>query len=92
VHPITENSPLYNLTEDDYKKTQGEILIYLKAFDDMFANTVTIRKSYTFQEIIAGAKFVPMFQRSATNTKTILHLDKIGATVPADLNEKMTAD
>lgn len=88
VHPITEDSPLYNLNEEDYKKTQGEILIYLKAFDDMFANTVTIRKSYTFQEIVIGAKFVPMFKRSRSQTKTVLHINKLSATIPAELNKK----
>lgn len=88
VHPITEDSPLYNLNEEDYKKTQGEILVYLKAFDDMFANTVTIRKSYTFQEIVIGAKFVPMFKRSRSQTKTVLHINKLSATIPAELNNK----
>lgn len=87
VHPINEESPLYDLTEEDYKKTQGEVLIYLKAFDDMFANTVTVRKSYTFQEIITGVKFVPMFNRSANNRKTVLHIDKLNVFEPAVLNK-----
>ncbi len=88
VHPINEESPFYDLTEDDFKKTQGEVLVYLKAFDDMFANTVTIRKSYTFQEVIAGVKFIPMFKRSSNNTKTVLHLDKLNVFMPAELNKK----
>ncbi|WP_035667671.1 ion channel [Flavobacterium sp. 83] len=77
VHPITENSPLYNFTKEDFKNTHGEILVYIKTFDDMFSNTVAIRTSYTFNEVVYGAKFEPMYARSTDNSKTILNLDKL---------------
>ncbi|CAC9975844.1 ion channel [Flavobacterium panici] len=77
VHPIDENSPLYNFTEEDFKNTHGEILVFITTFDDMFSNTVAARTSYTFNEIIYGAKFQIMYNRSKDNTKTILHLDKL---------------
>ncbi|MBF6642295.1 Inward rectifier potassium channel Irk [Flavobacterium sp. J49] len=83
VHPITENSPFYNLTEEDYRNTNGEILVYLKVFDDMFSTTVVKRTSYSFKEIIFGAKFLPMFSRSNDDNRTLLHLDKL------DLYEKV---
>lgn len=77
VHPITENSPLYNFTEEDFKKVHGEILVFITTFDDMFSNTVAARTSYTFGEIIYGAKFETMYNRSKDGSKTILHLDKL---------------
>ena len=77
VHAITEESPLYNFTEDDFKKTHGEILVFITTFDDMFSNTVAARTSYTFNEIIYGAKFETMYNRSKDGTKTILYLDKL---------------
>lgn len=77
VHPITEESPLYGFTEEDFKSMRGEILVFVKAFDEMFSNTVATRTSYTFHEVVYGAKFVQMFEHSEDNTKTILHLDKI---------------
>ncbi|MDR6764657.1 inward rectifier potassium channel [Flavobacterium sp. 2755] len=77
VHPIDENSPLYTFTEEDFKNTHGEILVFITTFDDMFSNTVAARTSYTFNEIIYGAKFKIMYNRSKDNTKTILHLDKL---------------
>ena len=77
VHPITENSPLYNLTKEDYANIQGEFLIFLKVFDDMFSTTVVKRASYSFDEVIFGAKFMPMFSRSDNQNKTILHIEKI---------------
>lgn len=79
VHPITENSPLYNFTEEDFKKTHGEILVFITTFDDMFSNTVAARTSYTFEEVIYGAKFETMYNRSKDNSKTILHLDKLNS-------------
>ena len=77
VHPITEDSPLFGYSKDDFSNTNGEIVVYIKTFDDMFSNTVAIRTSYTFAEIIYGAKFEPMYGRSDDNSKTILNLDKL---------------
>ncbi len=77
VHPIDKNSPLYTFTEEDFKNTHGEILVFITTFDDMFSNTVAARTSYTFSEIIYGAKFKIMYNRSKDGSKTILHLDKL---------------
>ena len=77
VHPITENSPLYNLTQEDYATIDGEFLIFLKVFDDMFSTTVVKKASYSFDEIIFGAKFLPMFSQNGNHNKTVLHLDKL---------------
>ncbi|WP_284653428.1 ion channel [Flavobacterium terrisoli] len=79
VHPITESSPFYNLTEEDFKNTNGEILVYLKVFDDMFSTTVVKRTSYSFNEVVFGAKFLPMFSRSSDDNRTVLHIDKLNA-------------
>ncbi|MFH6987440.1 ion channel [Flavobacterium collinsii] len=77
VHPITENSPLYNFTKEDFEKTHGEILVFITTFDDMYSNTVAARTSYTFDELIYGAKFETMYNRSKDGSRTILHLDKL---------------
>ena len=79
VHPITESSPFYVFKEDDYKNVKGEIIIVLKAFDDMFSNTVVSRKSYSLKEVIIGAKFLPMYKRANNGERTILYLDKINS-------------
>lgn len=86
VHPITENSPLYNFTEEDFKKVHGEILVFITTFDDMFSNTVAARTSYTFDEVIYGAKFKTMYNRSEDGTKTILHLDQLNQYQPVNLS------
>jgi len=77
VHPITENSPLFNLTKEDYANTDGEIIVFVKVFDDMYSTTVVKRTSYAFSEIVFGAKFLPMFSKSVDDNKTILHIDRL---------------
>jgi inward rectifier potassium channel len=79
VHPIDENSPLYHFAEQDFKDFKGEIMVYLKAFDDMFSNTVVTRTSYVFSEIVMGARFLPMYQRDEKNSVTILDLELLNA-------------
>lgn len=86
VHPITEDSPLYGFTASDFAASEGEILVYVKAFDDMFSTTVAAGTSYTFDEIIYGAKFDLMYSENDSNTRTILHLDKLNATSPAEFD------
>ena len=85
VHPISPESPLYNFTKEDFSNSKGEIIVFVKAFDDKFSNTVIARTSYTFQEIIYGSKYVPMFYRDNEKDTTILDLDKLSVTEPAKL-------
>lgn len=79
VHPVNEASPFFNFTEDDFKNAKGEILVYVKAFDEMFSNTVVSRTSYTMNELIIGAKFNPVYHKTDDNSKTLLHLDKLNS-------------
>jgi inward rectifier potassium channel len=77
VHHITEESPLYEYSKEDFTNGKGEVLVFLKAFDEMFSNTVAIRTSYIFKEIVYGAKFLQMFEHSTDKTKTVIYIDKL---------------
>lgn len=77
VHPITENSPLYGFSKEDFKSVEGEFLVFIKTFDEMFSTTVGAKTSYTFDELIYGAKFQAMFHENEDKTKTILNLHKL---------------
>ncbi len=92
VHPIDENSPFYKFSPKDFINTQGEMLVYVKAFDDMFSNTVVARSSYTFKEIITGAKFVMMYHRNESNNKTVLDINKLSTYIPADVSHFFAED
>ena len=86
VHPITENSPFYSFTADDFTKVNGEILVFIKAFDDMFSNTVVDCSSYTLREVVVGVKFTPMYHRSAAGSKIIFKIEKLNSFVEADVS------
>jgi inward rectifier potassium channel len=77
VHPIDEESPLFNMLKKDLEESNIEIMITIKGFDDHFSNTVQQRTSYTFREMVYGAKFLPMYERSASGDFTELRLNKV---------------
>ncbi len=79
VHYITENSPLYHYTKREVAETQMEVIVTIKAFDDHFSNVVQQRTSYSYNQVIYGAKFLPMFERSPDGSHTVMELDKINA-------------
>ncbi|PZR21527.1 MAG: Inward rectifier potassium channel Irk [Flavobacterium psychrophilum] len=85
VHKIDENSPFYGFTEEDFANGDGEIILYVKAFDDLFSATVTSSTSYTFDEIVYGAKFNLMYSENDDDTKTILYLDMLNSFNKVDL-------
>lgn len=79
VHKIDEDSPFFGFTEDDFKdpETDIEIIIQLRAFDEVFASTVVQSTSYINSEIVYGAKFDKMYYPSEDKQSTILDLSKI---------------
>ncbi|HZG24253.1 MAG TPA: ion channel, partial [Chitinophagaceae bacterium] len=79
VHPIDDKSPLYQMTEEDIKNAKLELLVFVKAFDEVFSNTVIGRTSYDSNEIIFGARFRIMYEASPNGQSTILHLDRLNA-------------
>lgn len=78
MHPINEDSPIYGMSIEDLKNAKAQLLIFLKAFEDVFSNTVVARTSYSADEFVEGAKFKPMFHSSEDGTATILDLTKLG--------------
>lgn len=88
VHPIDGESPLLNLTEEEIKQTDLEVMVQMTGFDSIFSNQVTQRTSYTYNEVIWGAKFKPMYHESADNATTILDLNKLNAFEKLDVVSK----
>lgn len=86
VHKIDENSPFFGNTEELFKTADLEIFAQIRAFDEGFASTVVQRTSYTSDEVVFGAKFLPMFNPSINHETTILNLDKINDFKKVNLN------
>jgi inward rectifier potassium channel len=86
VHIINEDSPLYSLSKEDINNASLEMLVFVQGFDESFSNTVVSRTSYTADEFVYGAKFLPMYGPAADGTRTILHIDKLNDYEPAKIN------
>ncbi|MDF2551870.1 MAG: Inward rectifier potassium channel Irk [Chryseobacterium sp.] len=85
VHKIDENSPFFGFSANDFKNTNIEIIVHVRAFDEVFSNTVVQRSSYVSREIIYGAKFIPMYYPDNNKDSTVLNLDKINEYQKAEL-------
>jgi len=81
VHEINEESPLCNCDASYFAENKGEILVFIKTFDDMFSTIVGAQTSYTFNEVVCDAKFEMMYHDNKNHTKTILELNKLSSYV-----------
>ena len=86
VHPIDEQSPLYNITPKMLETSQASIAVLLQAFDDTFSQTVHSRTSYLHDEMVWGAKFSPTFYDEPDGIVT-LDITQISSYTNADLPE-----
>jgi inward rectifier potassium channel len=76
VHPLDENSPLKDMTQEELERTQASLSVILKTFDDTFSQTIHSRTSYIYSDVVWGAKFIPAFERNADG-QVVLDLSKI---------------
>ena len=84
VHHINEESPIYNFTQSDLEEADAEIITLFKGFDDTYSQIVHARKSYMYNEIIWGKKFVSIINQNEEG-KTTLAIDQINKFVDAEL-------
>lgn len=77
VHPIDQNSPLEGFTAADMQDADLEVYVLIRGFDDVYASTVLQRTSYTYNEIVHNAKFVPMYHESDDGKTTVFELNKL---------------
>jgi len=91
VHHINEESPLYNYSKEEMLESKMEVIVIVKGFDDHFSNTVQQRTSYTYKQLVYGAKFLPMFERAADGSHTLLELDKINAHEMVNIDDHVPA-
>ena len=77
VHPLTEESPLYGVTEEGLRDSDTEILVYIRATEETFLQPVHARYSYRYEEITWGAKFRPMFDGTKVDGIVKVDVQKI---------------
>jgi inward rectifier potassium channel len=78
VHPIDEESPLYDYkATDDLRACESEFLIMLNGFDETFSQTVHTRSSYKGEEVVWGARFRNMFNPPEPDGSVSIDVRKI---------------
>ena len=85
VHPVTDDSPLKGLTQDDLTRTDAELLILLTATDETFAQVVHTRSSYKPHEIRCGNKFVSIYNEVDEGEPISIDIRKLSQIEPAEL-------
>jgi inward rectifier potassium channel len=83
VHPIDEQSPMFGLTEEDFEKSDAEILVVLSAMDETFAQIVHARSSYKLREIEFGHKFVNIYNDIEAGEPISIDIRKLSETEKA---------
>jgi inward rectifier potassium channel len=78
VHAIDKDSPLFGKNAADLQRSQAEVLILIKAFDESFGQDVLSRNSYTYDEIVWGGRFDQAFHVDADG-HLVLNVDRVGA-------------
>lgn len=76
VHPIDEESPFFLKEIEDFKNSSMEIIVLFKAYDENINQQVHHKFSYTYQQIVTGARFVKMFRNEPEGFVNLM-LDKI---------------
>ena len=67
MHPIDRSSPLWGVTEATLRESEMEFLIRLTAYDETSGQTVHARSSYRWDDVVCGARFVRILDRTAAD-------------------------
>lgn len=78
VHPITEDSPISGWSKEDFRRRNCEILVMIEGYHQTYAQIIHINSSYTYDEILWNARFLPMYREESS--QTVLHLDLLDET------------
>jgi inward rectifier potassium channel len=76
VHPLDADSPIAHFTQEDYQKSDAEVLIQIQGFDVTYNQMVNTRTSYKASEMVWGAKFKRIFG-SAINGEPTINLGEL---------------
>jgi inward rectifier potassium channel len=84
VHPITEKSVLFGETMESLQASDAEMLVTVEGTNDTFADPIYSRRSFLYNEIEIGKKFLPM--TVPLEDYYLLDLNKLSDREDAELN------
>lgn len=91
VHPVTDDSPLKGLTQEDLIATDAELLILITATDETFAQAVHTRSSYKPTEIRCGHKFVDIYNEVEEGEPISIDIRRLSMIEPVQREQTMAA-
>ena len=62
VHKIDEESPFWQKNQEEIIEMQPEFLVFIDAYDEIYANRIRDRKSYIVNDIIWNKNFATIFK------------------------------
>lgn len=77
IHPVDGDSPVYQFSEEDFYSADFELMVQVSGYDPVYSNQVMQRTSYTYKDLVWGARFCSMYHPSNDGKKTILDLQKL---------------
>lgn len=77
VHEIDEKSPLFGKNHKYLEEAEAEMFVLITATDETYSQTVHSRSSYRFDEIVWGAKFKDIFEKSSTGKAIGVNMNRI---------------
>jgi inward rectifier potassium channel len=85
VHPITKESPLWGLSDEDLRRAEFEFLVLVTGVDETFSQRVNARSSYKPAEIVWGAKFRNIFKPPDENGRLSIDIHRIDESDPVPI-------
>jgi len=82
VHPINAGSPLRGVTPERLRDGDAEILILVTAHEETFSTRISVRHSYTWEDVTWDARFASIFIESmdealAIDLERLSRLDRL---------------
>lgn len=71
MHPIDENSPLYEATPQTLEEQEAELVIMLTGLDETVSQTIHARHGFAAWEILWDMRFVDIFSRTPDGRRCI---------------------
>ncbi len=84
VHPINEDSPLWELDQRQLVERDAEFIVQIKAVDETFSQGVQTRASYAAEDLQWGVKFADIYEEPVSGFLRV-DLSRLSETTPAEL-------
>ncbi|MFN0214196.1 MAG: ion channel [Saprospiraceae bacterium] len=72
VHALDENSPIFNFSKQDILDANAEIMVLVKGTDETAQQIVHARRSYSGDEIVWNARFMPVIEHGLNGVPKVL--------------------